>query len=176
MNDFGWVGPQNAAEVFARYVPKAARVLDAGAGTGLVGQLLEQLGYTNLEAMDLSQGMLDEARKKGVYSPFHRMALGERLDFPSDAFDAVICVGVLTLGHAPANCLYELVRVTRPGGHVVFTMRPDVYENNGFEQIQDELVSAGRWTLEEVTEGSPALPKSEPDVLFQVWAYRVTEN
>ena len=35
---FGWSAPQLAADVFARYVPTCARVLDAGAGTGLVGR------------------------------------------------------------------------------------------------------------------------------------------
>ena len=57
------------------------------------------------------------------------MVMGEPLDIPSGAFDAVICVGALTLGHAPANSLDELVRVTNPGGYVLFNLRPDHYEN-----------------------------------------------
>ncbi len=52
--DFGWLGPQLAAEYFAKYVPKQARILDAGAGTGLVGEILANIGYNNLVAMDLS--------------------------------------------------------------------------------------------------------------------------
>ena len=64
---FGWVGPQQATEVFSRHVPKDASVLDAGAGTGLVGQCLAGLGYRDLVAMDLSSGMLEEARRKDVY-------------------------------------------------------------------------------------------------------------
>jgi len=55
-----------------------------------------------------------------------RMVLGETLEFETDAFDAVTCVGVLTFGHAPASSLDEFVRVTKPGGHVTFTVRPDV--------------------------------------------------
>ena len=173
LNDFGWLGPRQAADVFRRYVPASARVLDAGAGTGLVGERLKGLGYSNIEALDLSAGMLEEARKKNAYTAFHQMTLGETLDFPTGAFDATVCVGVLTLGHAPANSLYEMVRVTRPGGHVVFTLRPDVYENNGFREVQDELAATGRWTLEEATEPIASLPKGEPDVLFRVWVYRV---
>ena len=124
LNEFGWLAPQQAADAFSRYVPRSARVLDAGAGTGLVGESLKRLGYSNIEALDLSTGMLEEARKKNAYSAFHQMTLGETLDFPTGAFDATICVGVLTLGHAPASSLYEMARVTRPGGHVVFTLRP----------------------------------------------------
>ena len=54
--DFAWVGPQRAAEILAQHVPKEANILDAGAGTGLVGQCLAQLGYQNMVAMDLSAG------------------------------------------------------------------------------------------------------------------------
>ena len=79
-----------------------------------VAQLLAIQGYRNPVAMDLSQGMLEEARKKGVYQEVHRMELGKPLNFLTDSFDAVISVGVLTVGHAPASSLGELVRITRP--------------------------------------------------------------
>ena len=62
--DFGWSGPRKAAEVFAVHVPKDSRILDAGSGTGLVGQRLAANGYHSLVAMDLSQGMLEASRKK----------------------------------------------------------------------------------------------------------------
>ena len=171
--DFGWVGPLLAVETAVRYLPREARILDAGAGTGLVGQLLSERGYTDLVAMDLSEGMLEQARGKNAYKEFHRMVMGEPLGFASDSFGGVISVGVLTVGHAPASSLDELVRITAPGGHVVFTLRPDVYEENGFKERQHELESRGRWELSEVTAPVPVLPKGEPDVLHQVWVYRV---
>ena len=163
-----------AAELMAQHTRSGARVLDAGAGTGLVGVELYRLGYRDPVGIDLSEDMLAQARAKGVYSELHKMELGEPLDFPSDSFDATICVGVFTLGHAPASSLDELVRVTRPGGFVVFTIRPDVYENDGFKEIQENLVSAGRWKLVEVTEEFQALPRGEPEVQHQVWLYQVT--
>lgn len=172
-SDFGYVIPRMAAETFARFVPKEARVLDAGAGTGLVGVELNRLGYANIEAMDLSRGMLGEARGKGVYSGFHQMVMGEPLGFDSDSYDAAIGVGVLTLGHAPAHSLDELARVVRPGGFVAFTLRPDVYERNGFRQVQRRLESNGAWELAHVTEEFQGMPKGEPDVFFRVWIYRV---
>ncbi len=171
--DFGYRGPQTAGEIFARHVPKHARVLDAGAGTGQVGELLANLGYRDVVAMDLSKGMLDEARKKGVYREFHQMVMGEPLDFATDSFDAVVSVGVLTVGHAPASSLDELARITKPGGYVVFTLRPDVYENSGFKETQAALESAGKWRLVEVSDKFQALPKGEPDIYHQVWVYQL---
>jgi len=172
--DFGWLGPQLAAEYFAKYVPKQARILDAGAGTGLVGEILANIGYNNLVAMDLSQGMLEEARKKNVYREFHQMVMGEPLDFATDSFDAVISVGVLTVAHAPASSFDELVRTTKPGGYIAFSLRPDVYENSGFKEKQTALESEGKWKLVEVSEKFQPLPKGEPDVYHQVWVYQVT--
>ena len=57
--DFQYVGPQRTAEFLARYVSREAKILDAGAGTGLVGEVLAKIGYQNLVAMDLSEGMLE---------------------------------------------------------------------------------------------------------------------
>ena len=171
--DFEWVAPQKAAEVFAKYVPKNGLVLDAGAGTGLGGKFLSEIGYSKLVAMDLSLGMLEEARKKNVYQEFHQMVMGETLGFSADYFDAVVSVGVLTVGHAPANSLDELIRITRPGGYVVFSLRPDVYETGGFKEKQAELEGEHKWQLAEEGEKFQPLPKGEPEVYHQVWVYRV---
>ena len=170
---FGWQGPGCAVDFFTKYVPREARMLDAGAGTGLVGELLAKSGYTDLVAMDLSRGMLEESRKKNVYRELHQMVMGEPLDFATDSFDAIISVGVLTVGHAPAGSLDELLRITKPGGHVIFSLRPDVYEINGFKEKQAALESAGKWRLVAVTEKFQPLPKGEPEVYHQVWAYQV---
>ena len=124
--------------------------------------------------MDLSQGMLEEARKRNLYRELRQMVMGEPLDFASNSFGAVVSVGVLTVGHAPASALDELVRVTQPGGYVVFTLRPDIYENSGFREKQEGLEAAGKWELVEVGDKFQPLPKGEPDVYHQVWVYQVT--
>ena len=174
--DFEYQGPQHASELFISYVPKEARILDAGAGTGKVGEALAKLGYADLVAMDLSQGMLEEARQKNVYRELHQMVMGEPLGFATDSFDAVVCVGTLTLGHAPASSLDELVRITKPGGYIVFTLRPDIYESHGFKEKQAALESAGKWKLVETSEKFQSLPKGEPEVYHQVWVYQVTSS
>jgi len=172
--DFGYRGPQIAADICAQYIPKGGKILDAGAGTGIVGEVLAKLGYNNLIAMDLSEGMLEEARKKNVYRELHQLVMGETLGFSTNAFDATVCVGTLTQGHAPASSLDELVRVTKSNGYIVFTNRPDVYENNGFKEKQAALEAEGKWKLVEVSEKFQFLPKGEPDIYHQVWVYKIT--
>jgi len=170
--DFEWRGPQLTAEFFIKYVPKQARILDAGAGTGLMGEILVKLGYDDLVAMDLSREMLEEARKKNVYREFYQMVMGESLAFAIDSFDAVVSTGVLTVGHAPARSFDELIRITKPDGYILFTLRTDVYEDRGFREKQTALESEGRWALAEVSDKTPLLLK-EPDVYHQVWVYQV---
>jgi len=174
--DFAYRGPQVTVEFITRYVPRDAKILDAGAGTGLMGQLLTEQGYRDIAGIDLSPGMLAEAGKKMVYRELRQMVMGEPLDFPTGSFDSVVSVGVLTLGHAPPGSFDELIRVTRPGGYIIYTLRQDIYENNGFKEKQSALETEGKWQLVEVSENIQVLPKGEPDVYHQVWVYRVTRK
>ena len=172
-NTFVWLAPRIAAEVLAEHVPAGSKILDAGAGTGLVGVELQRLGYADICAMDISQGMLDEARAKGCYNDFRQMVLGQALGFDSNAYDAVVSVGVFTPGHAPPNSFDELARITRPGGHIIFSLRPDTRLEMGFKEQQEQMENAGVWTLVVATEPFQPLPKGEPEVQHQIWVYRV---
>jgi SAM-dependent methyltransferase len=160
---------------FVGLVPVSAKVLDAGAGTGLVGQLLAEHGYRDLFAMDLSPAMLAEAERKGVYQDLRPGVLGSPLDYPDDHFEAVISVGVFTAGHAPASGFDELIRVVRPGGWIIFTLNNvlDVPEGE-FPQKLAALSAAGRWTLINKGERFQPTPLGEPDVQLRVWRYQVS--
>jgi predicted TPR repeat methyltransferase len=170
--DYGWQIPQLMAEELSRLVPTTSRVLDAGAGTGLVGRYLGESGYSDLVAIDISNEMLNKAREKGVYGEFHQMDLGEPLNFPDDSFDAVVCAGVLTFSHAPAKSLYEMVRVTKPGGYILYSLRTDAYESMGFEGITEELGSRDKWQLVE-RKGHQSFVEKEQDVVHDIWVYQV---
>lgn len=166
-------GPREAVEMLAKYVAPTARILDAGCGTGVVGQLLVERGFRQVEGLDLSTGMLDEARKKQCYVALHQQALGEALDFPSALFDALIVVGVFVLGHAPSRSFHELIRITKPGGHIIFTLRPELYANSDFKPTMTALEEDGRWRLVEVGEAFHGRFKAHPEVMLQVWVYQV---
>ena len=170
---FGWIAPKTASDYLAKYVEANSNVLDAGAGTGLVGLALAEHGFQNLTAMDLSEGMLKEARNKNVYKSFDQMTLGEHLDYETNSFDAVITGGVMTLGHAGPESFDELIRITKPQGYIVFTIRTDVYLENGFKEKQAEVESNKLWKLIEISDEFHPLPVGEPEVLHQVWVYKV---
>jgi predicted TPR repeat methyltransferase len=164
-----------AAWFFGRYVKPedGAAVLDAGVGTGLMGDILAPLGYRDLLGNDISSNMLELARKKGAYKDLHQMELGKQLDLPTDAFSAVVATGVFTAGHAPPESFDELIRVTRPGGHMIFSVRTDVYEEGGFKEKQEALEREGRWQLLEMSEPFSQLRYEDPELKVRVFAYQV---
>ena len=67
MAALGYRHPTICLALLARHLPPGGPVLDAGAGTGLLGEWLKLTGYAPVEAVDLSPGMLAVAAAKGVY-------------------------------------------------------------------------------------------------------------
>jgi SAM-dependent methyltransferase len=170
----GYSTPAVATWFFGRYVrPEDGTVLDAGAGTGITGAILAPLGYRDLVGIDVSPRMLELARDKSVYKDLREMELGGQLDFPDDAFGAVVSTGVFAAGHAPPESFDDLIRVTKPGGHIIFSVRTDVYEDSGFKKKQEALESEGRWQLLEMTDPFAHLRFEDPNLKVQVFAYRV---
>lgn len=170
---WGYRLPTAVAGLFGRHVDVGGdALLDAGCGTGIIGETLHLLGYRGLIGIDLSEGMLAVARAKGVYQDLHCMRLGDVLDFPDDRFAATVAVGVLTVGHAQPDAFDELIRVTRSGAPMIFSIRVDGGVGDEFLARQDALEREGRWRRVEATPVFLSLPGSGHDVEHQVFVYR----
>ena len=55
------------------------------------------------------------------------MDMNQPLAIAADVYDAVTCIGTFTSTHVAPEALSELIRVTRSGGTVVFTVRDDYW-------------------------------------------------
>lgn len=171
---WGYTTPAVAAGLFCRYVEQGeGTILDAGAGTGITGEILTLLGYEDLVGIDVSPKMLELARRKGVYGDLREMELGGELDFPTDAFAAVVSTGVFAAGHAPPESFDDLIRVTKPGGYLIVSVRTDVYTDGGFKEKQEALEHEGKWQLVDVSAPFAHLRFEDPDLKIQIFAYRV---
>ena len=113
------------------------------------------------------------AERASIYAALHRMVLGKPLDFPDHQFAAAIISGVFTEGHAPPASFDELIRVCRPGAHLVFNVRQDVYENDGFREKQDALERDGVWRLRERSEPFRPFTIKEPEIRATIFVYQV---
>jgi SAM-dependent methyltransferase len=95
-------------------------VADIGCGSGAVSRELIRLGY-DVTGVDFSEPMLETARKV----PGLKLQVGdvEHLPFAGNAFDKIICLGVI--GNLPdeRKALAELHRVLKPHGTLILTVR-----------------------------------------------------
>ena len=132
----GYRHPTICLALLARHLPQGTSpLLDAGAGTGLIGEWLGIIGYPHVEALDISEGMLAQAARKGAYKAFHCLALGGPLPFADGHFGGIVSAGVFTSGHVGAEGLDELIRICRPGGVLVLTVKDTLWDGGFAERI-----------------------------------------
>ena len=90
----------------------SAKVMDFGCGTGLVGKYLKERGFTHIEGIDASSGMIEQARTKGAYHSLYEMFLGKPDSFPQDfhgKFDCITGSGILAEGHLDNSVFDEML-------------------------------------------------------------------
>lgn len=121
-----WDGiPQAAAGVLGRLLGRRdAPVLDAGAGTGLVGIGLAAAGFRHAIALDISAGMLARAAARGVYRETRVGAIADPGVLGADErFAGIIAAGIFAAGHCGPAELQCLAGHLAPGGVLVLTAR-----------------------------------------------------
>lgn len=151
LGEWGYTSPQKAVDLLSESMRLSdLRVLDAGCGTGLVGSLLKVAGVPNITGIDYSSGMLAQAQEKRIYDALHLMDMNQSLDLASNSFDAVTCIGTFTSTHVKPDAVRELVRVTRPGGSVIFTVRDDYWRATHFVDLVAGLHAEKTVCLEQI--------------------------
>ncbi len=137
--------PANIARTLSKLLPnKDATILDAGAGTGLVGEALAQQGYTNVTAVDLSEKMLAIAKERQVYKALHQCNLEDSQIFSNSVtFEAIIAAGIFAYAHAGVEVLNNLFSLLKEEGIFLFTIREDYRREmqTALEQLPWTLVS-----------------------------------
>jgi len=158
MSAVGYRHPTISLALLARHLPRGARpVLDAGVGTGIMGEWLGIAGYPEVEGLDISEGMLAVAARRGGYARLHKLALGGPLPFATGAFAGILSVGVFTTGHVGAEGLDELVRICRPGGIIVLTVKTTLLADSMDARLA-KLAAEGRIARLETTAPYVSMP------------------
>ena len=128
---------------------KNINILDAGCGTGLLGLVLNQQGYTRIDGFDLSDDMVDIAKQRNIY---RNLDGNVNINHPvknerKGKYDCTVSIGVFTPGHVPPEALERLVEMTRTGGIVIVSTRVAYYESENYQDIADTLETAGKIRL-----------------------------
>merc|ERR1712123_549311 len=100
-------------------------ILDLAAGTGLLGREIASHGYTIIDGVDSSLGMLGKARKQDIYKNYIHATVDYLGSIPvnDDSYDAIVCSNGFAPGQIYPSSLHELLRVLRPGGYILITMK-----------------------------------------------------
>lgn len=141
-------GYLQAVEAFVAEGPDPeARIADYGCGSGLVGEELARRGYRRIEGFDISAGMLEAARQKGVYQELHQADLTRPLELLSGCYDHLLCAGTFGSGHLHAEHFDELLRTIRAGGLAAIFMNCEDHERGGFGPHFRRLEQEGAWSI-----------------------------
>ncbi len=108
-------------------------VLDVGAGTGLAGEVLANLGAGPVDATDISAEMLNMAERKDVYRDLFAADILEGLPVSRDSYAGIVSSGTFTHGHVGPEALDELLRVARPGAQFAISINSQHFVSQGFE-------------------------------------------
>jgi malonyl-CoA O-methyltransferase len=105
------------------------RILDLGAGTGQMTQLLQKRHpKAHIVALDLAEAMLNQVPKTGRFFKHRRVVCADmhQLPFPAGSFDIVVSNFALQWSHDVRLVMSEVARVLASGGAFVFsTLGPD---------------------------------------------------
>lgn len=98
------------------------KVLDVGCGPGVMAQEIVDRGCTFF-GVDPSQKMLEICRRQFATDARMQFLRGDAtsLAFADEAFDAVLCMGVIDAVPDRRQAIREMLRVLRPGGTLVIT-------------------------------------------------------
>ena len=130
-----YLSPIKIISFFNRYASNTdSPILDVGAGTGLVGELLYRTGNKKIIGIDISPEMLEQAKLKGCYSSLMEEDVTKKISLKSNSIGAVVSAGTFTHGHVGPNAFDELLRVTKPGGLFVLSINTKFFVKNGFKE------------------------------------------
>jgi phosphatidylethanolamine/phosphatidyl-N-methylethanolamine N-methyltransferase len=97
------------------------RALEVGVGTGI--SLDAYPPYLHVIGIDRSSSMLDHAVAKTRENEWGHIDLrsgdAQALEFPDNSFDWVLTFHVMTVVPDPQRMMSEMIRVCKPGGHIV---------------------------------------------------------
>lgn len=120
------------------------RVLDLGAGNGIMGEELITAGVRTVVGIDIISEARDAARRDrpSVYSDYHildmtALAAADRDMLARRRFNALTCVAALGFGDIPPEAFREAFNLVEDGGWVAFTIK------DGFLSDQDTSGFAG---------------------------------
>ncbi len=125
LEDCSYRAHEKVASLVLEHTGSDARILDLGAGTGLIGKAFLDAGSSSrLVGVDLVRAML--ARNQcAAYSQLVVADATRHMPFRPESFDAAVAAGLVEHVVDPGLFLERFLRAVKPGGVAVFTYVPN---------------------------------------------------
>jgi SAM-dependent methyltransferase len=130
----------------------ALRVLDLGAGNGMVGEELAELGAEMITGVDLlpEAAAAAERDRPGVYDDYLVLDLTElsdarRRELRERRFNALVSVAALGFGDIPPRAFAEAFNLVADGGWIAFNIKEDFLDDGeptGFSRLIGRLLDS----------------------------------
>ena len=133
--------------------PASLRVLDLGAGNGMVGDQCRAIGASTVVGVDIVEQAAAAARRDRpeVYDDYlvadmTALTESEAASLRSRRFNALTCVAALGFGDIPSEAFRVAFNLVEDGGWVAFNIRDrflDRRERSGFSDLIHSLIERG---------------------------------
>ncbi len=138
--------------------PGDLRVLDLGAGNGMVGEELAHMGVEAIVGVDIYQEAADalERDRPGIYTDYFvgdvaRLVNQQREQLASFAFNCLVCVAALGFGDIPPTAFAEAYNLVEPQGWIAFNIKEDFLngpDSSGFARLIRGMIDEGVFSVE----------------------------
>lgn len=144
----GYATPARLAAALAGVMDRHdAPILDFGCGTGLSGAALAGVGFSVVDGVDISAGMMASASARGVYRSLSVIPAGSPFQAEPGTYAAITAVGVIGSGAAPLSSLVDLAGCISRGGFLAFSFNDHTLKDPSYEHWVREEIAAGRMEL-----------------------------
>lgn len=146
----GCQSPETIANLLGEQVrksglaPDSLRVLDLGAGNGMVGQALKDIGVQTIVGVDILEAAWAavERDRPGIYERYHVADMTDlsselREDLRSDRLNCLTCVAALGFGDIPVRVFIEAYNLIEPDGLIAFNIKEEFLNNGSGSDFSD---------------------------------------
>ena len=105
---------------------------------------MQSNGFPNIDAMDVHMENISCLMRTGLY----RNCICRSIDgtnssgLKEDVYDAVVMIGGFSPGNVAPSAIVEILRITKPDGHILWTLREDYHSKHSDYGLLDENLAA----------------------------------
>ena len=133
------------------------RVLEVGAGNGMVGEELDELGVPTIVGVDIIEeaAAAAERDRPGIYDDYLVLDLTDipppvHQQLRGHGFNCLVTVAALGFGDIPPDAFANAYNLVEPGGLVAFNIKEDFLtdgDGSGFAQLIKQALADGSLDL-----------------------------